>query len=203
MKPARQRKKGSTQGASARPSRPSPAADVPPDLAPLSSRQSKRLLAIQNRQRTQPIDSRFLRRIVELVLTEHLLVPSWELGLHLVGAREMAEVNQAFLQHEGSTDVITFDHSEEPADAPAAPGSRSLHGEIYVSVPDAMAQAREFKTTWTEEVVRYAIHGLLHLLGHDDLQPAARRVMKRAEHQLVAVVAKNHPLARLRRKRRN
>lgn len=205
MNAAQQRRKGTTTPKGSPAPHPSsgPVLDGPPAAAPVVPRRPVRLLVIQNRQRTRPIDARFLRQIVVLVLAEHLLVPAWELGLHLVGAREMAGVNQGYLQHEGSTDVITFDHSDQPPTAPVAPGTRPLHGEIYISVPDAIAQAREFKTKWTEEIVRYAVHGILHLLGHDDLQPAARRLMKRAENQLVAAVAKNHSLARLRRQRRS
>ena len=64
-----------------------------------------------------------------------------------------------------------------------------MHGEIFISVPDAVQQAREFRTTWTEELVRYLIHGLLHLRGYDDLQPALRRVMKREEQRVLRLVA--------------
>ncbi len=183
--------------------RPSAAADVCPPSPASAQDEPDCILSIQNRQRTQPINAAFLRQILQSVLANHLQVPAWELCLHLVGAREMATINQGFLQHEGSTDVITFDHSDQPPTAPVAPGIRPLHGEIYISVPDAVAQAREFHTTWNEEVVRYALHGVLHLLGHDDLQPNARRFMKRAENRLVAAVAKTHPLAQLRRQRRS
>src|SRR5689334_3973530 len=122
----------------------------------------------------------------------------------------MARINQTFLQHEGSTDVITFDHSKTPPTRPfdvnspspaAGPGPGPIHGEIFISVPDAVAQAREFGTTWQDELVRYVIHGLLHLLGHDDLQPAARRVMKRAENRLVAALTQTHPVSQLQRNR--
>ncbi len=64
-------------------------------------------------------------------------------------------------------------------------------------------QRHAFSFPIAEEVVRYALHGVLHLLGHDDLQPNARRFMKRAENRLVAAVAKTHPLAQLRRQRRS
>ena len=159
-----------------------------------------RILSIQNRQRARPVAISRLRRITRAVLQDHLQVESHELGLHLVGAAEMARLNQAFLHHEGSTDVITFDHSESPPATPVSgtsPGQ--LHGELFISVPDAIAQAREFGTTWQEELLRYVIHGLLHLLGHDDRKPPARRVMKRAENRLVKALAGEHPIARLQR----
>ena len=159
-----------------------------------------RILSIQNRQRARAVDLPLLRVITQSILQDHLAVPSHELGLHLIGATEMARLNQAFLQHKGSTDVITFDHSDPPRTMPPAHGSAGhLHGEIFISVPDTVTQAKEFGTTWQGELIRYVIHGLLHLMGHDDLQPDARRAMKRAENRLVAAIAKAQPVTRLQR----
>jgi len=153
-------------------------------------------VVIANRQRTQPVNTRLLQKIVLALLAE-LKVAEAEIGLHLVGAREMARVNWQFLHHAGSTDVITFDHAD------AAPGLRAaaspLHGEIFICVDDAIRQAREFGATWQSEVARYAVHGLLHLLGHDDLQPALRRNMKREENRLVRWLARSFSLADLSR----
>jgi probable rRNA maturation factor len=56
-------------------------------------------------------------------------------------------------------------------------------------VPEAVRQAAEFGTTWEAELLRYVIHGILHLRGYDDLEPAKRRVMKREENRLVRKLA--------------
>jgi probable rRNA maturation factor len=138
-------------------------------------------LSFRNRQRARTLNPRFLRQIVRHLLREELAVQEYELCFHFVGEKEMAKVNWQFLQHEGSTDVITFDLSE--------PGASGLAGEIYISVPDAVKQAQEFGTTWQEELVRYIIHSLLHLQGYDDLDASKRRVMKREENRLVKKVA--------------
>ena len=142
-------------------------------------------LAVTNRQRTRRVDTQALRALAVAVLGD--LDLDAEVGIHLVSAREMAEVNWDFLRHEGSTDVITFDHGST---------AERLHGELFISVADAVAQAEEFGTTWDEELARYVIHGLLHLRGYDDLEPAQRRVMKRLENRLVRKFAEKHPLAR-------
>ena len=142
-------------------------------------------LVLTNRQRTRRVDIRSLRALIAAVLDD--LGLDAEIGIHLVSASEMAKVNWDFLRHEGSTDVITFDHGST---------TERLHGELFISVADAVEQAEEFGTTWDEELARYVIHGLLHLLGHDDLEPAKRRVMKRRENRLVRKFAENHPLAR-------
>ena len=134
----------------------------------------ERVLVLRNRQKDRPLSVPTLRRIT-LDLLEAMGLGA-ELGVHCVSAREMARVNRRFLGHEGSTDVITFDHGSTP---------EHLHGECFICVADAVAQAREFGTTWSEEVVRYVIHGILHLRGYDDLEPDARRVMKREENRWV------------------
>ena len=68
-------------------------------------------LALLNRQRTKKINTRLLREIVQQVFVE-LKIESVELGISLVGAREMTLLNETFLKHEGSTDIITFDYQE-------------------------------------------------------------------------------------------
>ena len=143
-------------------------------------------VAILNRQRRKQIDTRRLRQITLALLAE-LDLASAELGIHLVGARAMARVNWQFLQHEGSTDVITFDHAEGPG--AGRQGARQVHGELFICVDDAVQQAGEFQTTWRSEVVRYVVHGVLHLLGYDDLKPDLRRKMKQVENRLVRRLA--------------
>ena len=153
-------------------------------------------LIIANRQRTKKINARFLRQVAAELFAE-LEITEAELGIHLVGAKEMAQVNRQFLQHEGPTDVITFDHFEKRK---AESGKRkNVHGELFICVDVAMTQAKEFKSSWQAEVVRYVVHGVLHLLGYDDLKPHLRREMKRAENRLVRRLGQRFSFAQLSR----
>ena len=99
-----------------------------------------RTLSLLNRQRVRRVDTRLLRQITLHLLDTELCLDSYELAIHLVGAREMAKVNWDFLQHEGSTDVITFDHSNlvgadvrrlSKSDAASAKRSESPHVDSY------------------------------------------------------------------------
>lgn len=155
-------------------------------------------LLILNRQRSRRINVRHLREIAMALLAELPRVQSYELGLHLVGKREMARVNQMFLGHEGSTDVITFDHSESPASVKTR--AVEIHAEIYICMDDAVRQAREFNATLQSELVRYVVHGVLHLLGYDDLKPAARRRMKLQENLWTRRLTRQFPDALLSRR---
>ena len=148
-------------------------------------------IVVANRQRTRRLDRKLIEEIAQEVLTD-LGVEDVELGVHFVSAKEMARVHEQFMNIVGSTDVITFDHGSEPP--------TSVHGEIFISVEDAIAQAREFKTTWQSEVARYVIHGILHLLGFDDVAPDARKKMKQAENRLMNRIAALFDLRALEKK---
>ena len=153
-------------------------------------------IVIANRQRARKIDSRLLKKIAEALLAD-LEIKKSELGVSLVAAREMTLINETFLQHEGSTDVITFDYSA-PEKRKAESGKRKLlHGEIFICLNEAVSQSKKFKTTWQSEIVRYLIHGVLHLLGHDDHLATARRRMKHEENRLLAGLSRKFCLAQI------
>jgi probable rRNA maturation factor len=109
----------------------------------------------------------------------------------------MATVNETHLNHDGSTDVITFDYGMD-RDTPS--GHLCLRGELFICVDDAIEQAREFGTTWPSEVIRYVVHGLLHLHGYEDLKPVSRKIMKREENRLVKQLEQSFNFGDLSRK---
>jgi probable rRNA maturation factor len=136
-----------------------------------------------------------LRRMARALLCELCLGPGSELGIYLVGDKEMTRLNEGFLRHRGSTDVITFDYSETPVRTTIRPPE--LHGEVLVCLDEAIRQARRFHTSWQSELTRYIIHGLLHLCGYSDHTKARRRLMKQAENRLLRQLATQFPLARI------
>jgi rRNA maturation RNase YbeY len=86
----------------------------------------------------------------------------------------------------------------EAKDTSPGPGAaRVLHGDVFICLDEARRQAREWGTTWPAELVRYVVHGLLHLSGYDDLAPGPRRRLKRVEHRLVRRLAAGFPFNRL------
>jgi probable rRNA maturation factor len=151
-------------------------------------------IAIVNRQGARKINARMLKEIMEALLAD-LKIEEAELGINLVAAREMTLINETFLRHEGSTDVITFDYSN--AECGVRSAELNLHGEIFVCVDEAVLQAIKFKTTWQSEIVRYLVHGVLHLLGHDDRHADARRKMKREENCRLAGLSRKFSLAQI------
>lgn len=145
-----------------------------------------------------------MRRIVRALLRKTWPQGSFDLAFYIVAEPEMTHLNETFLRHKGSTDVITFDYTEEAGEASRlsrspAPKSRFqdgpdarptlLHGEIFVCVDEAVSQARRFHATWQSELVRYIVHGALHLLGYEDAASRDRQRMQQAEDTLVEQLA--------------
>jgi probable rRNA maturation factor len=162
-------------------------------------------LFITNRQRAIPLNTRLLRTLTKSLLEDLLELKEFDLAIHIIRAPEMARLNEKFLQHAGSTDVITFDYADNVPPASRrrfksglpAERRKRVHGEIFICIDDAKAQAREFRTSWQSELARYVIHGVLHLRGFDDLRPADRRKMKSEENRLLKKVAGLFPLSKL------
>jgi rRNA maturation RNase YbeY len=148
-----------------------------------------RTLLLKNRQKTRPLDLPTLRRQTREVLDELWPGGALEVCFHFVDPEEMARVNWDFLQHEGSTDVITFDLTED------TPGT-VVAGEVFICVDDAVRQAKRFRTTWDQEVLRYVIHALLHLHGMDDHTDAGYRAMKREERRFLRLASITNRKAR-------
>jgi rRNA maturation RNase YbeY len=103
-----------------------------------------------------------------------------ELAVILVGPRTMSRLNAAFRGHAGSTDVLAF-----PWDGTIGDLEPGAAGEIYICPAVAATAARRFRTSLAHECVLYAVHGMLHLAGLDDEEPAARRAMRRAERRVM------------------
>jgi len=72
----------------------------------------------------------------------------------------LLEINKTYLGHNYFTDIITFDLTE--------PGSKTIEGEIYISIDTVKDNAKRFKTTISKELYRVIFHGVLHLCGYDD-----------------------------------
>jgi probable rRNA maturation factor len=104
-----------------------------------------------------------------------------EMSLALVGDRAMADLHQRFMGIAGPTDVLTFPLDEDDA-------GRVVSGEVVVCVTEARRRCKQEGTAFREEVLLYALHGMLHLCGFDDQTDAAYRRMHRTEDDILAKI---------------
>ncbi|MEM8556266.1 MAG: rRNA maturation RNase YbeY [Bacteroidota bacterium] len=107
----------------------------------------------------------FVARDVSIVLADHATV---------------LDLNRAWLDHDYTTDVLSFNLDED------ALAEGFVEGEVYVDLDTAAERAPEFGTTFETEALRYVVHGVLHLVGYDDATPEQKAAMHALEDRYLA-----------------
>jgi probable rRNA maturation factor len=95
-----------------------------------------------------------------------------DLSVVLTDDAELRELNSKYLGVDATTDVLAFSASELDPDT----GSKYL-GDVIVSVPTAERQADAAGHSLEAELQLLVVHGVLHLLGYDHAEPAAKSRM--------------------------
>ena len=105
------------------------------------------------------------------------------LGLELTNDKKISELNHAWLGQSNSTDVLSFPIIDETS---FVVSSECIElGDIVISVPTAIRQAKENNVDFLRELRWLAIHGLLHLLGWDHCDQESLTQMLITQEQLL------------------
>lgn len=111
-----------------------------------------------------------------------------EVTLNWVTPMHIRRLNRQFRRVDRETDVISFRQDLAGTPTPRTArraGPRGLEGDIAINVSLARRQARQAGHSLAREMRLLWIHGLLHLLGYSDYDPAARRKMFARQAQLL------------------
>src|SRR5256885_6384280 len=119
-----------------------------------------------------------------------------DVSIALVNDATMSSLHQRFMNIAGPTDVLTFPMDET-----------RQSGEIVICVPEARRRAKEQHGSLRNELLLYAIHGMLHLCGMDDRTQKGFERMHRMEDEIltklgVGAVFSRRPLKRARQQKR-
>ena len=87
----------------------------------------------------------------------------------VVDDRAIRRLHARHLGEDTATDVLAFELG--------GPDPARLLGEVIVSAQTAARQARRLRVPVALELDLLVVHGILHLAGHDDHEPAAARRM--------------------------
>lgn len=114
-----------------------------------------------------PVNRKRLRDTATRLLSEYG-VEHAQLEISIVGKRKITQLNQGRLGHEGATDVLSFPLHERHAldDFPLPPNQPPHLGDIVISFPAALEQAKRFGRLVDDQLCFFVEHGLLHLLGY-------------------------------------
>lgn len=133
-----------------------------------------------------PPNRRLIKQMTELAAEAAGLELEPEQGvvISFVEDHEMARINYDCLEHEGTTDVITFAYLEDEL----LPDDTAV--ELIICVDFAWREGKKRqKSSFARELALYIVHGLLHSAGEDDLSPGPRRRMRRREREVMAELA--------------
>lgn len=98
----------------------------------------------------------------------------------MVGDAEMAVAHGRWKGDPETTDVLTFDLREG--------GAGPLDTDLLLCVDEASRRASELGHPVEHELLLYAVHGVLHCLGHDDADEASAALMHEAEDRLLGAM---------------
>lgn len=120
---------------------------------------------------------------------EYLEVHRAQLSVAMVDDAEMARLHEQFKKVPGTTDVLTFDLAEPPAESLTDQGApAAIDAEVIVCLDEAQRQAESHGHGWREELLLYIVHGLLHLLGYDDHDPKQSVLMHAKEDEILIAI---------------
>ncbi|MEJ7766671.1 MAG: rRNA maturation RNase YbeY [Chitinophagaceae bacterium] len=88
----------------------------------------------------------------------------------------LLKINKKFLGHDTLTDIITFDLSDAES---------VITGEIYISIERVKDNARLFKKTFQQELLRVIFHGALHLCGYRDKSEKEKSSFRTKENEYI------------------
>lgn len=107
------------------------------------------------------------------------------LTLRFVDAEEGRLLNQQFRERDYATNVLTFEYGIDPGGI--------LGGDIVLCVPVLEIEAKEQGKTLLDHAAHLTVHGVLHSLGYDHIEPGEALAMEALETRILATMGIANP----------
>ena len=137
-----------------------------------------------------------LQSIAKQVLLAQGAHSSTELGLVITDQAKVQQLNLRYLGRDEPTDVLAFSMlpesptgTEDKNDSSpfvVPPDGVTRLGEVIISCPQAIIQAKEHQHSVKKEIAILIVHGTLHLLGYDHNNPELERQMRTREIEILS-----------------
>ena len=124
-----------------------------------------------------------------------------EVELTLCGDEEMTHLNFDHMGERGPTDVLAFPlhewsvdggHSHLADEETVSPPGGLLLGDIVIDVDQAVRQATDGGWSPAQEIALLAVHGALHLVGHDHAEADEESAMRALERRVLGALQRRH-----------
>lgn len=148
--------------------------------------QVEAFVEVTNLQNLFAIDDSEVSMLVACVLG-HKNVSYDEVSVHFVSSEEISRLHEEFFDDPTPTDCISF-----PVDDAEEDDFYKMLGDVFVCPEVAFEYSKKHITDFNEELSLYIIHGLLHLLGFDDIEEEDRLEMRKQEAECLELLKKNN-----------
>ncbi len=111
-----------------------------------------------------------------------------EVNIYLVDTPTICQLHEQFFQDPSPTDCISFPLDDEEDDVVPY----RVLGEVFVCPQTAKEYAQQHEGNPYDEVTLYVVHGLLHLMGYDDLKEEECAQMRQAEKRHMQKLRDQH-----------
>ncbi len=141
------------------------------------------------RWKRQPRAATIVRKAV-MAATQAASTPRAELAIVLTDDSAIRALNRTWRGYDAPTNVLSF-----PSGA-ARPGSAAPHlGDIVIAFQTVAREAKAEGKSFGHHLAHLAVHGYLHLIGHDHETDRDARKMERLERKILAGLGIPDPYA--------
>ena len=134
------------------------------------------------------VDESWVKKIVRQVLKAEGVTLSYEVSLVFTDSETVRQLNRGYRGVDEPTDVLAFSMLPQKgtdSSFPLPPDGLTRLGEVIISYPQAVAQAKEQGHSPERELALLVIHGILHLLSYDHEEPEEEIQMRERERELL------------------
>ncbi len=130
-------------------------------------------IIVSNKQKDLRISIRRTKTLIKAILQAEKVDCS-EISVYFVSEKRITNLHAEFFDDPTPTDCVTF------------PLDNEILGEIFVCPKAAIDYCKKKGGDPLVETALYIVHGILHLLGYDDLDTKNRRAMRKKEKKCMA-----------------
>lgn len=141
------------------------------------------IIEVFNNQKKIKINKNKIKKVAVKFLTHLTQRKGRMLNITFVSPYSISRINRKYFKKNVTTDVIAL----EPRDFNKNIYSNYL-GDIIICPQKAKENCKRFSTSFKKEILLYVAHGILHLLGYDDLNKKNLLKMENKQKQLLRLI---------------
>jgi len=121
-------------------------------------------------------DKTEIKNLVRSIFSQLNLPKNTEICISFIDDIQMRELSNSYRGIDRTTDVLSF------------PQDNKFLGDLVISYPMAIKNAKRYKTKIKYEIQRLIVHGILHLNGYDHKKKKKREIMRAKERELLDAI---------------